>query len=140
MRPQNDTGRERTVRARGDTSPVPVFPDLVVSAATWVVLLMCVYSVLCIFFPATLDVIADTLAPPAEPKPGWYLLFLYGLLRSAPPIVGALAPVALVVLLVSLPYLDRSRMRSARVRWLRLGFGASVAIAVVALTYVGWRM
>lgn len=140
MSGRGDSRTGRRPKPSGLDQPVRVYPDLIVSATTSAVLLMCAYSLLCIFAPAELGVRADPLVPPAEPKPAWYLLFLYGLLRSGPPILGALAPVGLVALLLAVPYLDRSGPVTRRQRVLRVAFGVATAVAVVALTYVGWRM
>lgn len=122
-----------------DESPrVPLFPDLFVSGLTGIVLMLCLYSVLCILVPAALDIRANTAVPPTDAKPAWYLLFLLSYVREVPRWVGAITPVLLVLILVAWPFLDRNPAREPRKRVVALVFGAFVAVALVVLTYVGW--
>jgi quinol-cytochrome oxidoreductase complex cytochrome b subunit len=113
------------------------FPDHFISEATAAVLLLCVYTVLCIFAPATLGVRANPAITPFGSKPEWYLLFLDQSLRFVPPVLGALAPVILLALLASLPFLDRNPERAFRKRIFALALLGVVVVGVVALTVMG---
>jgi len=117
---------------------IPIFPDLFISGLTAMVLLLCLYSVLCIFLPAGLDIRANTFAAPAELTPAWYLLFLYQGLRSAAPLARALAPLLLIVLVAALPFLDRNPSRELRHRPFALVLGALLVAVVLGLSYLGW--
>ena len=117
---------------------IPIFPDLFISGLTAMVLLLCLYSVLCIFLPAGLDVRANTFAAPADLKPAWYLLFLYEGLRSAAPIARALAPLLLILLIAALPFLDRNPSRELRHRPFALVLGALLVAVTLGLSYLGW--
>lgn len=114
-------------------------PDLLVSEATAVVLLLCVYSVLCIVAPASLQAPANFAVVPAATKPDWPFLFLYKFAQMVPSWMGVLTPVALLVLLGVWPYLDRNPSREPRKRVLALALGAVVVASVLLLTYLGWR-
>lgn len=116
---------------------VRLFPDLFISGLTVLVLALSAYSVLCIFFPAGLDVRADPLSRPPEVKPAWYFLFLHGLLRSTPPLVRSAVPLLLLFGIAAWPFLDRSDRRSGRVA--RAVTAAVVVSGLLVLTYLGWR-
>jgi ubiquinol-cytochrome c reductase cytochrome b subunit len=121
-----------------DACDVPLFPDLFISGMTVVVLALCLYSLLCIFLPAGLDIRASHIAVPVDLKPAWYFLFLHRLLRSLPPLAGALVPVVLLVLLGSWPFIDRNPSREPRKRILAFALAALTTIAVLTLSYLGW--
>ena len=105
---------------------------------TAAVLLLCLYSVLCIFLPVTLGVRADLATPSPDAKPAWYFLFIYEYLRLVPPLLGALTPTILLVLLGALPFFDRNPSRDPRMRVVALATATIVIVAILALTYLGW--
>lgn len=131
--PRTPRADERPVQPR-----VRVFPMLIISGLTAIVLMLCVYSLLSIFAPATLGILADPLAAPDEPKPAWYFLFLYQYLRGAPGLVAALMPVILLAILALWPFLDRSPSRLPRDRVPVLILGALTVATILVLTYLGW--
>jgi quinol-cytochrome oxidoreductase complex cytochrome b subunit len=116
----------------------PFFPEHFISEATAVVLLLCLYSVLCIFLPAALGVRANPVAMPEGAKPEWYFLFLYEYVRLVPAIVGALTPAFLLVLLGAWPFLDRNPSRDPAKRVLALSLAVVTVAIILVLTYAGW--
>lgn len=114
-------------------------PDVLVSGTTAVVLLLCVYSVLCIIAPASLQAPADPAIVPAISKPDWPFLFLYKYAQLVPTTIAMATPVLLLVLLGVWPYLDRNPAREPRKRALALLLCVLVIASVTALTYLGWR-
>ena len=62
-------------------------------------------------------------------KPDWYYLSLFQLLKVVPERVGLILPFVTVVLLVALPFADRSEVRNP----LRKPFTTSVATALVGV-------
>jgi cytochrome b6-f complex subunit 4 len=113
------------------------FPDHFLSEGTAMILLLCLYSVLCIFFPAFLDVRSNPAVTPLGSKPAWYFLFLYQFLHFVPPLVGTLTPMALLVLLGAWPFLDRNPSRKPRRRIFALVLAAVVIVTILALTIMG---
>ena len=115
------------------------FPDHFISEGTAMILLLCLYSVLCIFAPAYLEVRSNPAVTPIGSKPAWYFLFLYQFLHFVPPLVGTLTPVALLVLLGAWPFLDRNPERGYRKRVLALVLAAVVVVVIMTLTIMGAR-
>ena len=115
------------------------FPDHFISEGTAMVSLLCLYSVLCIFAPAILEIRSNPAVTPVGSKPAWYFLFLYQFLHFVPPLVGTLTPVALLVLLGAWPFLDRNPSRAYRKRVFALVLAAVVVVTILTLTVMGAR-
>lgn len=113
------------------------FPDHFLSEGTTMVLLLCLYTALCIFAPAILEVRSNPAVTPLGSKPAWYFLFLYKFLHFVPPLVGTLTPVALLVLLGAWPFLDRNPSRKPRKRIFALALAAMVVVGIMTLTIMG---
>jgi ubiquinol-cytochrome c reductase cytochrome b subunit len=77
------------------------------------------------------------------PRPEWYFLGLFQLLKFMPgrlEIVGALVlPALAVALLALLPWIDRGPVRDPRRRKPILAGVAAAALAIAGLTAAGWR-
>ena len=59
-------------------------------------------------YTAPLEDQADPFVTPQHSQAPWYFLFLQGLLKITPKLVGAFfIPAVIVVVLIALPYLDR---------------------------------
>jgi ubiquinol-cytochrome c reductase cytochrome b subunit len=69
----------------------------------------------------------------------WYFTPFYAILRAVPnKLLGVVLMGAAVVLVVFLPWLDRSKVKSVRYRgWLFRGFLFSFAVSFIALGYLG---
>lgn len=84
---------------------------------------------------------ANPLQTPANIAPEWYFLPLYGILRAIPyKFLGALAMALSLVVLIALPYLDRSRIPGgARYRPVFRAMFCIFVVDLVVLGYVGAR-
>lgn len=123
----------------GDEPTIPFFPDHFMSEVTTMFLILCVYSLLCIFFPATLENRANPLVTPVGAKPEWYFLFMYAYLHYVPSMVGLFTPLVGIALLVLLPWLDRNPSRAPKKRLVAL-VGSFVLLAIIlVLTIIGIR-
>lgn len=89
-----------------------------------------------------LERIADPTDASYVPRPEWYFLSLFQLLKLMPgrfEILGALVlPGLVMILLAALPWLDRGADRDPRRRPVVLGGAVAALIAVVALTGAAW--
>lgn len=94
--------------------------------------------------PERFGVPADPFTTPPGARPPWYLLAAHGLVESLPAIVPrwarGLAIEALLLACLLLPFLDRSRGRTARDRRPALAIGALVLLLWIAFTAVGYRL
>jgi quinol-cytochrome oxidoreductase complex cytochrome b subunit len=113
------------------------FPDHLISEATAVIVLLSLYTVLAIFFPAYLEGRANPNVTPPGAKPAWYFLFLYEYLHFVPPLVGTITPVGLLVLLGAWPWIDRNPSRKPRRRVIALVLAAIVVVTILTLTVIG---
>ncbi len=81
---------------------------------------------------------ADPLVTPEHIVPEWYFLPFYAILRSIPhKLLGVIAMFASIFVLVILPWLDTSRVRSARYRPIFKQFFWLLVIDCVILGFVG---
>jgi ubiquinol-cytochrome c reductase cytochrome b subunit len=118
--------------------PYQAFKDSMAMAAVFALLLT---------FALTVKVPLDAIADPSDatyvPRPEWYFLSLFQLLKYFP---GPLEPVATVVIpglvigsLLLLPFLDRGPDRHpSKRRFVMLGLGV-LGTAIFALTYLGLK-
>ena len=81
---------------------------------------------------------ADPLVTPPHIVPEWYFLPFYAILRAIPDkLLGVVALFASILLLLFIPWLDTSKVKSARYRPLYKWFLALFVISGVVLGYLG---
>ena len=119
------------------------YPDQVFKDAVLAVGLLAILFILAITHAAGLEAKADPSAPGYVPRPEWYFLPSFQLLKYIPTAWGewgeffgaAVIPGLIVLVLVLLPYLDRNPERRAS----RRPFASSAAIVGLAiLGYLGY--
>jgi ubiquinol-cytochrome c reductase cytochrome b subunit len=118
--------------------PHQAFKDTVAMAVVFAILLTFVFT-----FRVPMDAIADPSDATYVPRPEWYFLSLFQLLKYFP---GPLEPVATIVIpglvvggLLLLPFLDRRTDRHPLKRPLVTGGFGILGIAIAALTYLGLK-
>jgi len=112
--------------------PNALFKDALVALAVFIALVV---------FSAVLGAELGEQADPSDdsftPRPEWYFLWLFQLLKFFPgnmEFVGViLVPAAILLILAALPWLDRSRKRNIRSRPVVLGFVVFLIIGLVVL-------
>jgi ubiquinol-cytochrome c reductase cytochrome b subunit len=81
---------------------------------------------------------ANPLQTPAHIVPEWYLLPFYAILRAIPnKLLGVVALAASIIVLVFVPWLDTSRVRSATFRPLYRQFFWILVLTAIGLGYLG---
>jgi ubiquinol-cytochrome c reductase cytochrome b/c1 subunit len=81
---------------------------------------------------------ANPLSTPPHIVPEWYFLPYYAILRAIPDkLLGVIAMFSSILLLMFLPWLDTSRVRSAKYRPIYRWFFWLFVISVIALGYLG---
>lgn len=117
----------------------PFFPDYVLDEVIAWFAVMAALVILASLFPVGLEPKADPLITPEHIKPEWYFLGVYELLKFVPETVGVVAPIALVLVIVILPLLDRNQEVRARRRPIAIACAVLLLVGLAVLTYLGGR-
>jgi len=121
--------------------PVPFYPTQLFRDAVVVLVGIGILFGLAIFMKPELMAVADPARADFTPRPEWYFLGLYELLKLMPPsleVVGTLVIPGLVTTgMLLLPWLDRSDSRHpARRRWI-IDLGIALILIIGVLTLKG---
>ena len=122
---------------------VPFHPYIVIKDLFALLLFLIVFAFFVFYSPNILGhsdnyIEANPLVTPAHIVPEWYLLPFYAILRSVPDkLLGVVAMFASIFILVILPWLDTSKIRSAVFRPLYKQFYWILVIDVLILGYMG---
>ncbi|MGI8921049.1 MAG: c-type cytochrome [Solirubrobacteraceae bacterium] len=120
----------------------PFFPYAVAKDSAMAVVVMLVIIALSLVLGAELGPKADPTTTTYVPRPEWYFFFLFELLRVIkPPILTPLAtvgvPTLAMVLLLTLPFYDRSAERRPERRPVAMAAMILTVAAMAFLTYQG---
>jgi menaquinol-cytochrome c reductase cytochrome b/c subunit len=120
----------------------PFFPYAVAKDSLMAMIVLLTIVFLSILFGAELGPKADPTTTTYVPRPEWYFFFLFELLRVVkPPELTPLAtigiPTICMILLVLLPFYDRSPERRPERRPIAMTAGVFTIAAMAYLTYLG---
>jgi len=124
-----------------DVDTVPFYPYFYVKDLLAFLALVCFYSVFVFYYPNTLGhpdnyIPANPLVTPSHIVPEWYFLPFYAILRSIPDkLGGVVAMLGAVLILLALPVLNTSEVRSTKFRPL---FGFFYWVFVSNFLILGW--
>ena len=122
---------------------VPFHPYIVIKDLFALLIFLIVFAFFVFYSPNILGhadnyIEANPMVTPAHIVPEWYLLPFYAILRSIPDkLFGVIAMFAAIFVLVILPWLDTSKVRSAIFRPLYKQFYWFLVADVLILGYVG---
>jgi len=122
---------------------VPFHPYIVIKDLFALLIFLIVFAFFVFFSPNILGhsdnyIEANPLVTPAHIVPEWYLLPFYAILRSVPDkLLGVIAMFAAIFVLVILPWLDTSKVRSAIFRPIYKQFYWFLVADVLILGYMG---
>ena len=139
--PGNNNPIGISVKSKQDT--VPFHPYYTVKDGFALVLFLLLFSYFIFFAPNVLGhadnyIQANPLVTPAHIVPEWYLLPFYAILRAVPDkLGGVLLMFGAIFVLFLLPWLDTSKVRSARYRPLFRQFYALFVVDCLMLGYLG---
>jgi mono/diheme cytochrome c family protein len=123
-------------------SGIPFFPDAIVKDVLVGVGLIVVLIVVSAVVGTPLEDPADPNDTTYSPRPEWYFLFQFQLLKYVPGKLEALGvigvPLLLIGLLLGLPFIDRGPSRHFRSRPVVLSVTTAVLVGMGALTAIGW--
>jgi len=118
--------------------PYHAFKDTIASALVFAVLLT-----FAVYGHPPLDALADPTDASYVPRPEWYFLSLFQLLKYFPgplePLATMVIPGVIVLLLIALPFLDSHPDRRPFKRPLVTGGFAVIGAAIIFLTYLGYK-
>jgi len=122
---------------------VPFFPDILFKDAVVVLFIFLILSALAYFLGAPLEARANPADTTYTPRPEWYFLFLFQLLKYFPGSLEFLGVVVLPTLailgLFLLPFLDRNSKRHYSYRPVVIGFTSIVVVGILLLTFLAYR-
>jgi quinol-cytochrome oxidoreductase complex cytochrome b subunit len=117
----------------GDHAPRIDRGQLVKSETVAALIVLAALVLISIVLPAPIGLIADLPSAPDQAQAPWFFLWVQALLRSLPPVVaGIFIPLALLAVLIAIPYFIDRRKDGVAVWFNRPGRAAQiVAIAIV---------
>ena len=122
-----------------DDDMVLVWPHLLVRQGVAVLAVLLLVLFIAVFVDAPLRSIADPTVTPNPEKAPWYFAALQELLAHFHPLVaGVLVPGAIIIGLVALPYIDRSRWLKPRHRKVAIATFSTFMVIWLILTLVGF--
>ena len=111
---------------------IPYFWQEFASQVMILFLFLGVMGGLALLWPASLGERANALITPANTKPDWYYLSLFQLLKEVPEKIGLIVPGVIILLMVILPFVDRSAVRNP----LKKPVTTTIAIVIIVATIV----
>jgi quinol-cytochrome oxidoreductase complex cytochrome b subunit len=135
----NPTGIE--IKSKQDT--VPFTPHATIKDSFGLVCFLILFAWLTFFLPNYLGhpdnyIAADPLKTPPHIVPEWYFLPFYAILRAIPnKLLGVIALFGSIAILIFVPWLDTSRVRSAVYRPLYRQFFWIFVLTGIGLGYLG---
>ena len=119
---------------------VPFFPDIIFKDAVVALLVFLVLVALAYFIGAPVEARANPNDTSYTPRPEWYFLFLFQLLKYFPgnlEVIGAMIlPGLFILLLFALPFIDKSAKRHFRNRPFATGAALVVVVGIGTLTFL----
>src|ERR671927_1367332 len=120
----------------------PFFPYAVAKDSVMACVVMLVIILMSLTLGAELGPKADPTTTTYTPRPEWYFFFLFELLRvikppSLVPIATIGVPTICMMLLFTLPFIDRGPERRIERRPIAMSFGIFVIASMAYLTYLG---
>ncbi|HEY6983423.1 cytochrome b/b6 [Reyranella sp.] len=128
---------------KGPQDTVPFHPYYTMKDGFGVMIFLIIYAAFTFFAPNALGDVnnyiqANPLVTPNEIVPEWYLLPFYAILRAIPDkLGGVICMFGSILLLLVLPWLDTSRVRSCTFRPIYKWFVFVLVIDVLVLGYCG---
>lgn len=126
---------------------IPFFPNYIILEVITTFLLLAALVVLASLLPVGLEEKADPFNTPQHIKPEWYFLWIYQFIKVPSQIVGPgmtanlagiFIPAVGIILLMILPFLDRSPERRPSRRLVALFITALILSILIGLSIWGW--
>ena len=119
------------------------FPDIIFKDAVVTLVIFLILVALTYFIGAPLEARANPADTNYTPRPEWYFLFLFQLLKYFPgnlEVLGVvLIPGLVIILIFLLPFLDRGPKRHFINRPVVIGVTTVMVLGIILLTYLSYR-
>ncbi|CAO3434740.1 cytochrome b [Azospirillum doebereinerae] len=131
------------IEPKGPQDTVPFNPYVTIKDGFAVVVFFIVFAAFVFFMPNYMGhpdnyIPANPLVTPAHIVPEWYFLPFYAILRAIPDkLGGVIAMFGSIALLIVLPWLDTSKVRSCKFRPIYRQFFWILAVDAMVLGYAG---
>ncbi|HLI13046.1 MAG TPA: cytochrome b N-terminal domain-containing protein [Alphaproteobacteria bacterium] len=131
------------IDVKGPQDSIPFHPYYTVKDYFGIAVFLIIYLAFVFFLPNFFGepdnyIQANPLVTPPEIVPEWYFLPFYAILRSIPQkLIGVIALFSSILILAALPWLDFSKVRSARFRPVFKKFFWLMVLDVLVLGWVG---
>jgi ubiquinol-cytochrome c reductase cytochrome b subunit len=138
-------GSNNPLGINSNVDTIPFYPYFYVKDLFGFLIFLFVFSVLVFFYPNLLGhsdnyIPANPLVTPAHIVPEWYFLPFYAILRSIPDkLGGVLAMIGSILILLALPVLNTSEIRSTKYRPLFGFFYWFLALDFLILGWIGQK-
>lgn len=119
---------------------IPFFPGHFLTEAVMAFTVLGLVFIVAGVWPKELGPPANTIMTPPRIVPEWYFLWLFGLLKIVPELLGLLLTALLLVGVLLLPWLDRSKNNSLKVRRKILMLTVFTLCLMAVLTVIGIRV
>nr|QHB77332.1 cytochrome b [Hylomyscus parvus] len=139
----HETGSNNPTGLNSDSDKIPFHPYYTIKDILGVILMILFFMTLVLFFPDLLGdpdnyTPANPLNTPPHIKPEWYFLFAYAILRSIPnKLGGVLALILSIMVLMLLPFLHTSKLRSLMFRPITQTLYWILVADLLVLTWIG---
>nr|YP_010429073.1 cytochrome b [Hylomyscus alleni]Q8WA39.1 RecName: Full=Cytochrome b; AltName: Full=Complex III subunit 3; AltName: Full=Complex III subunit III; AltName: Full=Cytochrome b-c1 complex subunit 3; AltName: Full=Ubiquinol-cytochrome-c reductase complex cytochrome b subunit [Hylomyscus alleni]AAL23827.1 cytochrome b [Hylomyscus alleni]QHB76494.1 cytochrome b [Hylomyscus alleni]QHB76505.1 cytochrome b [Hylomyscus alleni]QHB76518.1 cytochrome b [Hylomyscus alleni]USQ66463.1 cytochrome b [Hylomysc len=139
----HETGSNNPTGLNSDSDKIPFHPYYTIKDILGVILMIMFLMTLVLFFPDLLGdpdnyTPANPLNTPPHIKPEWYFLFAYAILRSIPnKLGGVLALILSIMVLMLLPFLHTSKLRSLMFRPITQTLYWILVANLLVLTWIG---
>lgn len=134
--PTEETARYEAFKRQGRA----FWPDVLIEDAVIALVVLVALSAFAALVPVPLEGRADPSNSAYVPRPEWYFLFLFQLLKYFPGSLewlGVVAvPAIIIIALILLPFYDRKAEREPQHRPLAMSLGSLVLVGMLALTVV----
>nr|BAD17868.1 cytochrome b [Dagetichthys lusitanicus] len=139
----HETGSNNPMGLNTNVDKIPFHPYFSYKDLLGFAMLLIALTLLTLFSPNLLGdpdnfTPANPLVTPPHIKPEWYFLFAYAILRSIPnKLGGVLALLAVILILLAVPYLHTSKLRSMVFRPISQFLFWALVADVAILTWIG---
>lgn len=123
-----------------ESEDIPFFPGHFLTEAVMAFAVLGLVFIAAGVWPKELGPPANTIMTPSRIVPEWYFLWLFGLLKIVPELLGLLLTALLLAGVLLLPWLDRSKNNSLKVRLKIIMLTVFTLCLMVVLTVIGIRV